>query len=79
KEQSPKTPSVLKESPKNDNTMYTSCSDSPHEEFPGIEHYFKNMNTIIPISSKSVTNGNKKSIPCKEETDDDDDNDIIVS
>ncbi|CAF1316585.1 unnamed protein product [Adineta steineri] len=77
-EQSPKTPSVLKESPKNDNKMYTCCNDSPHKEFPGIEHYFKNIGHLIPTSPKSSINGNKKSIPPKEKTNNDDD-DIVMS
>ncbi|CAF1449968.1 unnamed protein product [Adineta steineri] len=78
KEQSLEPPSVPEEPPKNDNIMYTCCKCSPHKEFPGIEHYLKNISHIIPTSPKSLINGNRKPIPFIEKTDDDG-NDVVVS
>ncbi|CAF1468669.1 unnamed protein product [Adineta steineri] len=78
KEQSPKPASLPEEPPKSDNKMYTCCNDSPHEKFPGIEHYLKNIGDTIPTSPKSLINGNKKSVPPKEKTNNDDD-DVVMS
>ncbi|CAF1419921.1 unnamed protein product [Adineta steineri] len=78
KQQSRKPASIPEEPPKSDNKMYTCCNDSPHEKFPGIEHYLKNINTIIPTSPKSLINGNKKFVPPTEKTNNDDD-DVVMS
>ncbi|CAF1211243.1 unnamed protein product, partial [Adineta steineri] len=54
-----RTPSPVPEKPPANNKC---CNDAPHKEFPGIEHYFKNISHIIPTSSKSLINGNKQFI-----------------
>ncbi|CAF1440483.1 unnamed protein product, partial [Adineta steineri] len=61
------------------NQYHICCNDSPHKEFPGIEHYFRNISNIIPTSPKSLINGNKKSVSFAEKTNDDDDDDVVIS
>ncbi|CAF1110364.1 unnamed protein product [Adineta steineri] len=58
-----RTPSPVPEKPPENNKC---CNDAPHKEFPGIEHYFKNISHIIPTSSKSLINGNKQFISSTE-------------
>ncbi|CAF1470782.1 unnamed protein product [Adineta steineri] len=65
-EQYRRSSSVQKEPSNSDHIMYTCCNDSPHEEFPGIEHYLKNIGDTIPTSPKSLINGNKQFISSTE-------------